>query len=78
MVTDPAVPPMTTAASGPDGVVSVEMLVPAEVTATDCPERTAPETLLTVTVNVAGLPPTASDVADEASVTVNPLMRMGI
>jgi hypothetical protein len=57
---------------------SVTVPVPACVTVTVCPGRTAAETLLTVTVRVAALPPTMSDEADEASVTVDPLMRIGI
>lgn len=83
-MTAPPVPGVTVVVKVPvESVVPlaaprVTVPIPAEATATDYPERTAPETLVTVTVNVAGLPPTASDVADEASVTVDLLMRMGI
>lgn len=63
MVTDPAVPPMTTAASEPDGDVSVEMLVPATVSVDTRLALTTPPTTGFVTVEL----PVASHVPSIAT-----------
>ena len=83
-VTVPGAPGVTTDVNVPVASVvplsgaSVTLPVPAAVMVTAWPDNTEPEALFTVTDSVALAPPTTSDDAVEATVTVAPVMRIGI